>query len=112
MDKYGKKGHIEEKWVLDYNITDLTRADIYRYIVQLNFQLVRTDNLSNLKYKWKNLLKILFASPSTYVNEIILVCKLVLYTRDIHFGKGECDLSYMMLLTMYEVNAMIATNLS
>jgi len=109
MDNYGKKGHIEEEWILDHTMTDdLTRTDIYRYIVQLNFQLVRTDHLLNLKYKWKKLLKQLFASPSTYVNEIIVVCKLVLYTRDIHFGKGERDLSYMMLLTLYEVNAMMA----
>lgn len=102
MNTYGEKGHIQQGWIMNNSKTFLNLNDIHQYIHQIYFQSVRSEDLYALKTNWKNLLKMLFQHPTSYLEEISLVCKLVLYTRDIHYGKGERKLSYMMLLALYE----------
>ena len=105
MYTYGAKGHIQQSWIKDYEPTLLELNDIYNYILQINFQLVRTDDIALLKQNWQFLLKFLFNNKSKYINEIMMVCKLILYTRDINYGKGERKLSYMLLFELYKVDA-------
>ena len=105
MYTYGAKGHIQQSWIKDYEPTLLELNDIYNYILQINFQLVRTDDITLLKQNWQFLLKFLFNNKSKYINEIMMVCKLILYTRDINYGKGERKLSYMLLFELYKVDA-------
>ena len=104
MNTYGDKGHVQQCWVKDSFKMSLNETDIHNYILQLNFQLVRTNNMDLLKYHCKYLLNILFKDTKKYINEIVVVCKLILYTRDIHYGKGERKLSYMLLLELYKHN--------
>lgn len=89
MYTYGAKGHIQQSWIKDYDSTLSELDDIYNYILQINFQLVRTDDIHLLKQNWQFLLKFLFNNKPKYINEIMMVCKLILYTRDINYGKGE-----------------------
>lgn len=108
MHTYGQKGHIQECWIKDHIFSISTIDDIYNFILQINFQLVRTDNMKSLQQNWRFLLKHLFSDKNKYINEIIVMCKLLLYTRDIHYGKGERKLSYMMLFELYQVDNQIA----
>ena len=105
MYTYGAKGHIQQRWIKDYEPALSKLNDIYNYILQINFQLVRTDDITLLKQNWQFLLKFLFNNKSKYINEIMMVCKLILYTRDINYGKGERKLSYMLLFELYKVDA-------
>ena len=88
----------------DHDSTLSELDDIYNYILQINFQLVRTDDIHLLKQNWQFLLKFLFNNRPKYINEITMVCKLILYTRDINYGKGERKLSYMLLFELYKVD--------
>ena len=79
-------------------------------ITQFAFQLTRkTENdLKKISYQLKDLLislkNALFISDDTdqinkYIHYYILLYKLIVYTRDIFVGKGERDLTYMMIYT-------------
>ena len=104
MYTYGAKGHIQQSWIKDHDSILSELDDIYNYILQINFQLVRTDDIHLLKHNWQFLLKFLFNNKPKYINEIMMVCKLILYTRDINYGKGERKLSYMLLFELYKVD--------
>ena len=108
MNTYGDKGHIQQSWIKDSFKTYLDEHDISNYILQLNFQLVRGADISSIKYHWNCLLNILFKNEKKYLDTITLICKLVLYTRDIHFGKGERKLSYVLLFELYKINSEVA----
>lgn len=108
MTNYGEKGHVQQGWIKYHLKNMLNSTDIHDYIVQLNFQLVRSHDLHILKYQWNHLLKFLFSDTNKYLDEIITICKLILYTRDIDYGKGERKLSYMLLLELYNHNQEIA----
>jgi len=60
MYTYGAKGHIQQSWIKDHDSTLSELDDIYNYILQINFQLVRTDDIHLLKQNWQFLLKFLF----------------------------------------------------
>ena len=45
-----------------------------------------------------------------YVNYFILLHKLIIYTRDIYVGKGERDLTYMMIYVWYTQFPILAIN--
>jgi hypothetical protein len=99
--KIGEEGHIEYSWA----------NNIREKIVQLNFQLTRTivDSVQfgQLKTQYKKILeelrfhKIVNDGKLTYDAEtkyfVILLYKMIAYTRDIIDGKGEYSLSFMML---------------
>ena len=53
MNTYGEKGHVQQCWIKDCFKINLNEADIHDYIIQLNFQLVRTNDLQILKYNWQ-----------------------------------------------------------
>lgn len=107
MNTYGEKGHIQQGWIMNNRKTYLELIDIHQYIYQIYFQLVRDDDMYVLKMNWRNLLHILFQQPMAYIEEVALICKLILHTRDIGFGKGERKLSYMLLLELYNANNLI-----
>ena len=95
----GENGHDEYAWSNDFQ----------EKICQFHFQLVRTDRLDALADVLRGLLRTLRKEKPTgpigcgRVNEYltVLYCMLA-QTRDIVEGKGECQLSYMMLLVWYE----------
>jgi hypothetical protein len=108
MNTYGDKGHVQGGWIIYNKKIPLNKTDIHTFIYQIYFQLVRTDNMTMLKYNWQQLLKIIFDDELCYIEEIALICKIILNTRDINFGKGERKLSYMLLLELYNVNKPLA----
>jgi hypothetical protein len=98
MDKYqlGENGHIENKWAKGSE-----PEDIQEQIVQFSFQCVRTtsNGLDSLAEK----LEILLSSikKGCYMDYLVRCFQLIGMTRDIETGKGERDLSYMMLFVWW-----------
>ena len=100
--QYGEKGHIEYGW----------SNSIRERILQLNFQLVRTNSeyiykLQNIYHQLINDL-MMYYQINNYPSEKQLVFELlkILYkmigqTRDIIEGKGEYELTYMMIYVWY-----------
>jgi hypothetical protein len=105
--QYGEKGHVEYAW----------SNEIRERIIQLNFQLVRTDSkkISKLQDKYEQLIGELLVlkhnfgesnSFSLLQKEVAFELLKILYkmiglTRDIIDGKGEYTLSYMMIYSWY-----------
>lgn len=99
----GENGHIEYKW----------SSDIKEQILQFNFQLVRTNDIGVLKLE--NILNSILirlysiyecSSCSSNKEEFrlyltILYC-MIGQTRDIIEGKGEYQLTYMMIVVWYQ----------
>lgn len=81
---YGENGHLEQTW--STNAEDK--------LVQLFFQLVRDFND---KSKYVDLLRYVFLNNKVDKEFLKLVLKLVAHTRDIVAGKGEYQLSYMLI---------------
>ena len=112
MDKYqlGENGHVENKWAKGSEL-----ENIQEQIVQLSFQCVRTTStgLDSLAGKLDVLLDSIKSSLRKDINETDIVKKgyyldylvkcfqLIGMTRDIETGKGERDLSYMMLFVWW-----------
>jgi hypothetical protein len=97
----GKNGHDEYGW------SEYTKEKI----VQFNYQLVRTSkeseiiHLADILY---NIIKDLQDNlengkllPEEFQEQIVMLYKLVGYTRDIVDGKGEYMLAYMQILVWY-----------
>lgn len=89
--KRGENGHYEHTWATN---------DTKEKIVQFQFQLTRTQKMDHLE----TILVQLLQSFPRQMNEEQLECfrtlyKLIGQTRDIVDGKGECQLSYMMIYT-------------
>jgi len=97
----GKNGHDEYGW------SEYTKERI----VQFNYQLVRTSkeseiiHLADILY---NIIKDLQDNlengkllPDEFQEQIVMLYKLVGYTRDIIDGKGEYMLAYMQILVWY-----------
>ena len=96
--KLGENNHIECEW---------STINIQEQILQLSFQLVRS---ASLKDKFNNIMKdlrILGDSNDIRIYTSIVV-RLLCQTRDIVAGKGEYELSYMMLLSLYDYYPKIA----
>lgn len=93
----GENGHQEYGW----------SNDVREKIVQLSFQLTRTQDVSAIEDKLHSILTTL-TRPSTIVAEavckelLITLYKMIGHTRDIIDGKGECSLTYMMIYTWYD----------
>jgi uncharacterized protein with von Willebrand factor type A (vWA) domain len=96
----GENGHAEYAW----------SNDIREKIVQFDFQCVRTTHqgMKELSATLSELLRRLSVKQATEELEaerkqnLILLYKIIGKTRDIHGGKGEYALSYMMIFTWYE----------
>uniref|UniRef100_A0A6C0KQ40 DUF7788 domain-containing protein n=1 Tax=viral metagenome TaxID=1070528 RepID=A0A6C0KQ40_9ZZZZ len=96
--KIGKNGCIEYSW----------SKNIREQICQLNFQLIRTNNITNLSLKIDNILteiislyKSFIISREEYLDFMSIMYRLIFYTRDIIFGKGEYKLSFVLLENWY-----------
>lgn len=104
----GDNGHEEIPW----------SQNIRENIVQLNYQLVRTSSPHILQYRLTQILTLLsnpledfgnknssLHAVSIYIGErnemLIMLYKMIGYTRDIMEGKGEYQLTYMLILTWY-----------
>jgi len=99
--QFGENGHIEYTW----------SNCIRERILQFSFQLTRTDlnseQFNNLRQKYRKLLQELMFNKvikQGYIefdletkHFLIILYKMIAYTRDIIDGKGEYSLSFMML---------------
>jgi hypothetical protein len=92
----GEKGSIEYSW----------SNNISEKIVQLSFQLTRTDvvTMKTLSFKTSTILTELSGSyrsgiinREVYIERMSIMYRLVAQTRDIIDGKGEYSLAYMLL---------------
>ena len=94
--KRGENGHIEHTW---------STNDIQEQIVQLYFQLVRTDSeakLEALSVQLEAILQTLSMSNPEHSQYISILFRMLLQTRDMVSGKGEYTLSYWMILSWYK----------
>jgi hypothetical protein len=106
--KIGENGHVEYGW----------SNNIREQILQFSFQLVRTNqnNIKTLSNILKGLLTSLkYISKSTLMVEkelaigyLSILYKMIGHTRDIIDGKGECDLTYMMIYTWFDFYPQLA----
>ena len=78
-------------------------------ITQFHFQLNRTTDTKNLEDKYQELLKKIFTEKGVdkqqikYQTKYIkIIYKLIGYTRDIIAGKGEYNLTYMLISGLYK----------
>jgi hypothetical protein len=78
--------------------------DLREKIVQLSFQLVRTKNIEPLRNTTDAILKQIRQfymsgkiKREEYVNYMSIMFRMIGHTRDVVNGKGEYDLSYMLL---------------
>lgn len=74
--------------------------NVQELITQFQFQLVRSKNIEGLKREYENLLKLVFID-NVDVEYIKVIYKLIGYTRDIISGKGEYNLTYMLISELY-----------
>lgn len=96
----GENGHLEYTW----------SNDIREQILQFSFQLVRTNDVSGLKTRLNDMLTVLkYNSTSTSIVErevgrgyLSMLYRMIGHTRDIIDGKGEYNLTYMMIHTWYD----------
>jgi len=87
-------------------------TNIKELIVQFQFQLVRTEDLESLENKYQELLTKIFApllldttldtTLDATLENLRVIYKLIGYTRDIVAGKGEYQLSYMLISGLYK----------
>ena len=90
----GERTHREHGWL----------EDVQERIMQLSFQLTRSpspEQLGVLRGKYQTLIWGVFSSKEIDTSRryefMSLIYRLMLHTRDIINGKGECMLSYMMI---------------
>jgi len=86
--------------IVEMNIT--WSNNIENLLVQYYFQLVRTDNPIIIENKLIYLLTQINKNKIKNINNFILLYKLIGHTRDIKFGKGEYDLSYMQIYVWHQ----------
>jgi len=94
--------------------------NIQERIIQLNFQLLRTQNeniinlnsiIRNIFIDLKNDYELNIIHKDVYKDYIIILCSLLANTRDIINGKGEYNLSYNFLNILYDFYPQIAENI-
>jgi hypothetical protein len=88
----GENGNVEHGW----------SNALYDRIVQFFFQLVRSEDHSDLEKNLRDILSTFRGQESKYIVQMCLMYKLIGQTRDIIGGKGEQQLSFMQLWVWYE----------
>jgi len=88
----GENGHVEHGW--SHNIDEK--------IVQFFFQLVRSNNHSDLECQHRAILLEIKGKEREFKNQFITMYKLIGQTRDIVSGKGEQQLAFMQIYGFYE----------
>ena len=76
-------------------------TEIEDLLTQFHFQLTRGAT-KNLEDKYQEILIKLFKNTETNKKYIIIMYKLIGYTRDIINGKGEAQLTYMLISGLYK----------
>ena len=71
--------------------------DIMEKIVQLHFQLIRSDKHHDLESQYRQILERFQGCENDFINEFCIAYKLAGFTRDIIKGKGEQQLSFMLI---------------
>jgi len=87
MQQVGEKGNVEHTWSFD----------IDEKIPQFFFQLVRSDDHTNLKRQLRQILLHFRDREAECIVQMCTMYKLIGQTRDIVAGKGEQQLSFMLL---------------
>jgi len=93
--KLGEKKHVEYEW----------SNSLQEQIVQFNFQLTRTTNLFPLENRLVSMLEILshkvkngvLSEKNVAREHLSILYKIIGHTRDVIDGKGEYNLTYMMI---------------
>ena len=88
----GEKGNIEHSWS---NICD-------EKIVQYFYQLVRTEDHTDLEQKLESILLTFRGQETNVLPQMCIMYKLIGQTRDIIGGKGEQRLAFMQLWVWYK----------
>ena len=88
----GENGHVEHGW----------SHDLDEKIVQFFFQLVRSNDHSDLECQHRAILHTIKGREEEYKNQFITMYKLIGQTRDIVSGKGEQQLAFMQIYSFYE----------
>ncbi|HIF48724.1 MAG TPA: DUF2828 family protein [Cytophagales bacterium] len=83
--RLGENNHVEKTW---------SSTSFEELLTQYYFQLVRTKDMKKHREKFRELLQ------NNDVDNLILLIKLIIHTRDLN-GKGERSLTYMMLLELW-----------
>jgi len=93
----GTNGHYQEDW----------SDKIDEIICQYYFQCVRSFDSTNqyLNQTLNQILTYLYSDKIKYYEHITLMKKMVLNTRDIICGKGEYNLTYMMIMEWYNFDS-------
>ena len=90
--RLGENGSAEYSWSKNLN----------EEIFQLYFQLVRTQSSDDIMKHFKSILtKILNLDNNQLIYYFEIITKIILFTRDIESGKGEYQLTYELISTMY-----------
>ena len=105
-----------ENWHIEYAPVSKTAAptceNIQEKIVQFQFQCVRctNDGLNNLADNLRDILRILSQMEDKYTSKkyLSILYKIIGQTRDIESGKGERQLSYMMIHVWSEFHLTLA----
>ena len=96
--QYGENGHIEYTW----------SNNVQEQILQFSFQLTRTTHYEKLHRQLNSILTTLknhtmCESQSVITREYLsILYRMIGHTRDIIDGKGEYELTYMMIYTWYD----------
>ena len=95
--QYGDKGHVEYTW----------SSNIREQILQFSFQVTRTTDDKTVLNLHRQLKHILTALKNHYPCEVTreylsILYRMIGHTRDIIAGKGEYQLTYMMIHTWYD----------
>jgi hypothetical protein len=77
-------------------------TNIEELIVEFHFQLTRTSDTKILEDKYQELLQKIFTQEINSIKYIKIIYKLIGYTRDIIAGKGEYNLTYMLISGLYK----------
>jgi len=102
--QFGEKGHVEYK-----RSEGISKPVLQERIVELYFQLVRTKDMRELEMEVECILESLFAEKTQNISLIISFYKMIANVRDVAGkGKGEMDLSYMMLYKLYNYSEQLA----
>jgi len=103
LDNEMNKLQVGENMNLEYSWSN----DIEELLIQFSFQLTRTIYTTELENKYQELLKKIFTKTEETTQKeqtkyIKLIYKLIGYTRDIISGKGEYNLTYMLISGLYK----------
>ena len=90
----GENGHVEYGW----------SNSVKERILQFSSQVTRTDErgIAKLERTLDGILSELAKNNNNCIELLVLLYKMIGHTRDIIDGKGECSITYMMIVAWYK----------